>query len=243
MRARGLVTTAIVLTLGLAACGGSSSSSGKSAQTQNVVADKAAAEAAALKLADLPAGWTATPATKTPDAPGVDAQLATCLGVSVAELDKSGPADFKSDDLSDANNNTVSNSVGYAPSADQAKKEFAIFKDPKVPGCLGTALSNFLTYQIKHPTNPSDSIPDSVSFGTPTVAPLSVATVGDQTAAYRVTIPVTALGQTVNAYADFLIAVKGRVGVEMDFEAVGKPFPADQEQQYLQKVIGRLANT
>jgi hypothetical protein len=241
----------------LAACGGSSSSpsvstvapggttapTGSTVPSQDIAADKAAAEAASLKLSDFPTGWTSTPQSDTSGYPNVDAEIAKCLGVSEEELNHKGPAHVDSPDFSDANNNTVSSSVGYAPSVPQAQHEFAIISSPKVPACLGPAVEKLVTYAANHPSNASDTLPAGTTFGTPTVAPMSFPTFGDESVAYRVTIPVNTKSLTVSFYLDTVTARKGRAGAGLDFEGVGTPFPSDQEEHYTTLVVDRMANT
>jgi hypothetical protein len=210
---------------------------------QDVTADKAAALSAALKLSDLPTGWTGVPHTNSPSSPSVDTALAACLGVPVERLNKNGPADVDSPDFSDANNNSISNSLGYTPSAAAAQSELATFQDPKVPGCLATALTAYVKDQAAHPANPSDTLPPGVSFGAATVAQESFPTIGDQSIAYRVTVPVSAQGQSITVYVDLVVAIKGRAGVEMDFTSLSTPFPSDQEASLITLVVGRLSNT
>jgi hypothetical protein len=257
-----VIGTCVAVLLAVAACGGSSSTkapaaagSGSTSVTttvsttsttgapQDVVTDKALAQAAALKLSDLPAGWTSQQHTNSPDVPSVDTQLAKCLGVSVDKLNQNGPADADSPDFSDANNNSITNSLGYTPSAAAAKGDLATFGDPRVPGCLTTALGIYLKNQAAHPAKSSDTLPPGVTFGTAAVAPMSFPTIGDGSVAYRVNVPVSVTSSTITVYVDLIVATKGRAGVEMDFTAIGTPFPADQEQRLISVVVGRLSNT
>jgi hypothetical protein len=208
-----------------------------------VAADKAAAEAASLRLSDFPAGWTSSPQDKSPNYPNLDAEVAKCLGVSVQELNHSGPADVDSPDFSDSDNNTVSSSVGYAPNVAKAEQEFSVISGPNVPSCLTPAVQKLVSYAIAHPSDPSNTLPPGATIGASTVAQMSFPAFGDQSIAYRVTIPVNVKGLTVSLYLDIISATKGRAGAELDFEGVGTPIASDQEEHYVGLVVGRMANT
>lgn len=252
MRRLAMVLAAV--SLGLAACGGSSGApsggspttagSGSSGpQGQDVTADKAAAVAASLRLQDFPTGWTSSPSNSGPNVPTADSELAKCLGVPVSELNHKGPADYDSPDFSDADGNTVSDSISYAATLEKIHHQYSLFAGPNVPGCLTTALKSYLDYVIKHPQSPSDSLPSGVTLGQATVARMSFPNYGDATTGYRVTIPISAQGQTFDVNVDLIVLTKGRVGVELDFIGTTSPFPADQEQHYAQLVVSRLTRT
>jgi len=135
-------------------------------QAQDIAADRAAAEAVSLKLSDFPTGWTSSPQDNNPDYPNLDNEVAKCLGVSVEELNRKGPADVDSPDFSDADSNTVSSSVGYTPDVATARHEFSLISDPKVPGCLTPAVQKLVSYATAHPKDPSDTLPAGATFGT-----------------------------------------------------------------------------
>jgi hypothetical protein len=257
VRARRVIGVCLVAAVAAAGCGGSSTKPTNATQRSNVtglstvetattvlpqdiVADKAAAEAAALKLTDLPAGWTAQPHVDSPDVPSVDAEVAKCLGISVQELNSNGPADVNSPDFSDANNDAISNSLGYTASVATARHDFSEFANPNVPSCLSTGLTDYLRNQAAHPATPSATTPPGVTYGGAGVAPLYFPPIGDQSVAYRIEVPVTSSVATVTVFVDLVVAIKGRAGSEMDFTAIGTPFPMTEEQRYVSLVIGRL---
>jgi hypothetical protein len=254
-RAIGLLSVAIALVSGLGACGSSSKSSGATAPSttmqtttgsntgQDVAADKAAAAAAALKLSDLPAGWTSTPA-QTAGSDAINTQLAQCMGVSAADLNTQGPTDYSTPDFADpGGTNTISGSVGYTPSKANAQRTFAIYADAKAPACLSSTIKTVFDEQIRHPSKTASSLPLGVTVGTPSTAKVTFPVTGDQTVAYRITLPVNAQGLTLSVYIDFVIATKGRARVEGDFENVGTPLATAQEQHYMGLVVDRLTNT
>jgi hypothetical protein len=210
---------------------------------QNVEADKAAAQAAALKLSDFPAGWTSKPASNMSPSQDITAQLAKCLGVSQADLTKA-PALYYSPDFSESSsNNTASSSVGYRASAAFQQSSFANLSGAKVPDCLTTAVAAVINESIKHPTNPSDTLPAGAQVGTTTVSPMSFPQFGDKSIAYQVKVPVSYQSLSIDAYVDIILSIKGRADAAMSFEGVTNPFPVDQAEHYTGLVVGRLTNT
>jgi hypothetical protein len=233
------------LTVGVAAallvsCGGSSS---KSPPAATIAADRAAAAAASLQLTDFPAGWTSAPKTDTTGRPSIDGELAKCLGVSARELNHAGPTDVESPDFSDSNHDTVSSAVGYTPDTATATREFARTSSAKTPKCLSPALQTYVAYAAKHPSDPSETLTAGDLFGTPTVVLMSSPTLGDESVAYRITVPVNTKITTVPIYVDVIVVRKGRAAAELDFEAVHTPFPTDQEDHFVGLVVGRMAGT
>jgi hypothetical protein len=245
------LTLVALLSLVAAACGGGSTNSAQSTTTstsakstgQNVEADKAAAQAASLKLSDFPAGWTSKPASNSNPSQDLTAQLAKCLGVSQADLTKA-PALYDSPDFSESSsNNTASSTVGYRASASDQQSSFAIFSGSKLPNCLTTAVRAEINEGIQHPTNPSDTLPAGAQVGTTTVSPMSFPQFGDKSIAYQVTVPVSFQSLSIDAYVDIIFSIKGRADAAMSFEGVTDPFPVDQAEHYTGLVVGRLTNT
>jgi hypothetical protein len=238
----------LLLVLGVVACGSSSKSSGSSPTTaastnQNVAADKTAAQAASLKLSDFPAGWTSQPASNNIASPaGLGSQLATCLGVSAAQLTHA-PASYDSPDFSDSSNHSVSSNIGYRATAAEQDSSFALFSSSKLPGCLATALNTVIDNEIKHPSNPSDALPAGATIGKATVSRLSFPQIGDRSTAYQAAIPISYKGLNVKSLVDEVFVIKGRASVDLSFEAAGSAVPTNQQQHYTQLVVNRLTNT
>jgi hypothetical protein len=213
---------------------------------QDVAADKAAAGAASLKLADFPSGWTSTPHVDS-NAPSIDGEVASCLGVSEQELEHNGPTDAYSADFSDPNANTASSSVGYTADAASAAKEFAIVDGLKMRVCLTPALSAVVKFAATHPASPSETLPSGVTVGLPVVVQLPFPTFGDESVAYRVNVPINATngGTPLSTilYFDIVTLTKGRATATVYFQAAQTPLPTDEEAHYVGVVVGRLVNT
>ena len=248
-----LIASVALLSIAGAACGSSGGNNSAQSSTtstttgstgQNVEADKAAAQAASLKLSDFPAGWTSQPATYNNNpSQGLTAQLAKCLGVSQAALTKA-PARYESPDFSEpSSNNSVSSDVGYRATAHDQQTAFAIVSGSKVPGCLATAVAAVIDDAIKHPTKPSDTLPAGAKVGTTKVSQMSFPQVGDKSIAYQIDVPVSYGGLSLHAYLDEIFVIKGRASTAMTFQGSSEPFPVDQAQHYTELVVGRLTDT
>jgi hypothetical protein len=213
---------------------------------QDVAADKAAAGAASLKLADFPTAWTSSPHVDS-NAPSIDGEVASCLGVNEQELEHNGPTDAYSADFSDPNADTASSSVGYTADAASAAKEFAIVAGPKMLVCLTPALSVVVKFAATHPASPTETLPSGVTVGLPAVVELPFPKFGDESIAYRVNVSISATngGTPLSTilYFDIVTLTKGRATATLYFQAAQTPLPIDEEAHYVGVVVGRLVNT
>jgi hypothetical protein len=240
----------IVSVLLVSACGSASTrTAGASTSTttrptgQNIAADTAAAQAASLRLSDFPSSWTSGAQSGDTGPQSVGGQLAKCLGVSEADLTRA-PALADSPSFSDPNDDSAASStVGYRATAAAQQAMFAVYASPKVPGCVSTVFSALLQDSIKHPTSANSTLPEGVTLGKTSVAPMSLPTFGDRSTAYQVKIPITYKGLDLAAYVDLVVSIKGRASVAMTFEGNGNPFPTDEEQHYTSLVVSRLTDT
>lgn len=221
--------------MGVAGCGGSGTS-----KAQDVAADRRSAQAASLRLSDLPDGWTAM--ANTPNSPGVDAQLATCLGLHLNEITGDGPADFSSPDFSDDNDDTISDAVGYTASVGEARHQLAAYQASDAPRCLAAALAAEQQYAAAHP-DPANPLPAGLSFGTPTVVANAPTGNGYPEIDFDVLDPFTVAGQPFETLMIIQMASKGRAMVEMDFESDGPTAPTTGVVTFLPTVLGRLTDT
>ncbi|HET6810311.1 MAG TPA: hypothetical protein VFH50_04810 [Acidimicrobiales bacterium] len=215
-------------------------SSTTSTAAARVAADHARAQAAVLRLSDLPAGWTATPHRASPSVPGLDKRLAACLGVSVGLLNGNDPTNADSPDFSNANGGEISNSVGYEVTVGRARRVTAVLQSPKMAPCLNSALRTFLTSSLSHPATPSQSVPTGIGLGDSTTTRLSFPTSGDATVAYRFEVPIEGAGSPLTVYGDFVFAAKGRAGTVLTVESQAAPPDRTLEQKLVSTVVDRL---
>ncbi len=230
-----------------AGCSGDSDDSGSEREperatttTQNVAADRAVAEQAVLKLSDFPPGWQAKPHEESPDDPDLSRQLSECLRVDLSLLEgKANDASTDSPDFESPDEEEVGSSVGLAPTSTKAQELFAIFERPETPGCLTKAVSQSIETALKKP-KPGQEIPAGVTVGQVSINRVSFPTIGDRTVAFRVTVPVRALGLALSVYADLVVALRGRAAALLSFTDFGSPFSTDQAQRFTKTVVDRL---
>jgi len=200
--------------------------------------DKAEATRVVLRLTDLPArAWTGKPDNST-DSPEKDAaldRLGKCLSVdpSIVAGDAKGKATADSDDFEDEENHQVSNSVTVVSSRELATKQLAVFRQAEFPQCFEA----FMTTAIRSKSGVGSSA--GVTFGAVQVRPLTVPGLTAESVSYRISVPVTGEGQTVDALVDIVVVLKGRTGVRMTFTGIGSPFPPDLETSLTNKIIDR----
>jgi hypothetical protein len=226
-RVEGLL--AVVLALGVAACGSSSRSRSASAQWTQARA-QAFAAAVILNPADLP-GFNAAPRQDTAADRQNVAQLASCAGA----IDPSRRiVDVHSDDFSRGSGLQIQqagSSVDVLPSASLAEQDFAKFTAASARMCVGGYLARALS------RSPSSS---PVKFGTPSILRLAPPPgTSANSFGYRFVIPATATGVTFRVYADLLFHRAGPAEVAFNGAGIGTPFPARDEQRLFSLLITR----
>jgi hypothetical protein len=133
--------------------------------------------------------------------------------------------------------------VRYRSSSADASKEFAVLENANLPSCLSTAVSKVIQYNLEHPSTPNSTVPSDLTVGNATVAQMSFPTYGDQSIAYRITIPISYKGLSPSAYLDIVAVRKGRATTGLYFEGEASPFDATMEQQLTGLTVARLAST
>lgn len=239
-RAVSLVCVAL-LAVTLAACGSSkksssSSSSGsktteKSATTEAAAessGDKAKAQAINLKAEDFPAGWTSTPSTND-NSDQTDKELYTCAGLSDPKT--STTADEHSPDFAQGQFTMVSSETQFAKSKDLAKKDLEVLKSDKFAGCLKTAFDNEMKKQASGAGG---------TVGESKVDKLSAPSGTDGAAAFRMTVPITAVGQTFTFYIDFTLLQQGRAEVTLVCFNGNAPFDSALKDTLTGKLVQRM---
>lgn len=242
MRARPVIALIVAVTL-TAACGGDSDSPESEAlpgatSTQNIAADKAAAEQAVLRLSDFPPGWQAKPHEESPDDPDLTRRLGECLRVDVSVLGDN-PASADSPDFESPDEQEVQSSVGFTATAAKAQELFAIFERPETPGCLSDAASKSIEDSLKSP-EPGEEVPAGVTVGKVSINRASFPAMGERTVAYRMTVPVRLGGLSLSVYSDLVLVLRGRGAALLSFFDFGSPFPTDQAQKFTKTVVDRL---
>jgi hypothetical protein len=201
---------------------------------QNVAADRAAATQASLVLQDLPQGWRAQPPGVSDITASLAQQAARCLSSALGRPAAGLPVDVSSPEFDDSERTTVVRSeVGYAPTASAADAQFGLLTGPQMPACLSSAIAAEIAA-----SSPSGGVQHLGS--PPTAVRVSFPSVGDESAAYRVSINSAALDSPT---VDVVIARRGRADVALAFQWQQAPVPSSEEQHFVGVVLGRLTRT
>jgi hypothetical protein len=197
-------------------------------------ADQQAAEKALLVLADFPSGWSETPQSENSSADHeVKRKVAACAGgggESVIDVDgalaRSGTFANPSDDQ------VAEAAVSVATSVDVAESRVAAFADAKFASCARDVYQEWALDAVSS---------NDTQVGEITVAPLNVSSVGDETVAYRVTVPVESDGTSLGeVYTDVILVRVGRLLAGLFFQTELRPFPVEDTEQYVALAAERL---
>lgn len=187
-----------------------------------------------LVLSDMPAGWTSTKNPNDSNSTVGDTQLARCIGVSTSLISENPPS-VNSRQFQDKQGTLiVADNVTVFPSAKNAAAEYAIGANPKMPGCMTAVASGPLKGKLFGKT------PKGTTLGTPLVSPVDPSAFGPGVNGYALSVPVTSQGTTINLTVTQLDTVKGRLGNQVTFTAIGAPFSISLEKQIMSVAVGRL---
>ena len=201
-------------------------------------ADQQLADDAVLKLTDLPPGWESAPADDETNNDELSAELAECLDVDPTFFDSSNPT-AESPTFTSAQDEQITSEVAVTASAEDAIERVEILRREDTPGCYATAIRHLLEQSIENPAD-GDEVPEGLELGDPTFNPMSFAALGDDTVAFRATIPVSAQGFDVEVYIDFVAVRVGRVGTTMTFQSQFSPFDTAEEERLTRIVVDRI---
>jgi hypothetical protein len=187
-----------------------------------------------LVLADMPAGWTSTKNPSSSNSTVGDTQLARCMGVTTSLIAENPPS-VNSRQFQDTQGTLiVADNVTIFPSAKNAAAEYAIGANPKMPGCMTALAAGPLKGKLFGKT------PKGTTFGTPLVSPVDPSAFGTGVSGFSMSVPVTTQGVTLNVTVTQLDTVKGRLGNQATFTAIGAPFSISLEKQIMSVAAGRL---
>ena len=187
-----------------------------------------------LVRSDFPAGWTTTKNTDTGNSTVGDTQLATCIGVPASLVSENPPSVNSPDFQADQGTMLVSDNVTVFPSAKNAATEYALGQNPKTAGCMTQLASGPLKTKLFGKT------PKGMTYGTPLVSAVAAGAFGTGVAGYALSVPITSHGVVVNVTITQLVTVKGRLGHQVTFTAIGSPFSIPLERQIMAVAAGRL---
>ncbi len=194
----------------------------------------AQARKALLVLADMPAGWTSAKNTNTANSTLGDAQLAKCVGVARSLISENPPSVNSREFQGEQGTMLVADNVTVFPSLKNAATEYALSKNPKMAGCMTRLASGPLKTKLFGKT------PKGTTFGTPLVSAVAPGAFGAGVAGFSMSVPIATHGVTVNVTVTQLVTVKGRLGHQVTFTAIGSPFSIPLQQHIMAVAAGRL---
>jgi hypothetical protein len=205
-------------------------------------ADRKIAKGAILKLSDLPDGFTGAPrgssSADSPEAKAAVQEFADCIGVDKSLIDDDEDetkAEAKSDKFKKAPSLSFDMSADVSPSQADQEKVFNAFKSSKAGPCFETFVNTALKVSFENPA-PGETVPKGLTLGDTSVETVDLGLHG-KSVVYRATIRATVQGQQFEVISDFVLALKGRIGMTMSFQNVNDAFPEDLEAQIANEAI------
>lgn len=254
MRRTALLAPALLLSVALVACSsstkgsgshGASSTTAKSAATTSAAGSSAANSSAAggaapdeaklksllLTQADVPAGWTGTPAsTDTTAGDAQKKQLETCIGVPDSSQFK--VAEAQSQDFG-LNNSSISSTADSFRSQDVVDKDVQGIQNPKAGDCFKQSFQSLLTTEL-----PAGAKVDSFDL---TVTPGSNGGPSNVAAMAHGHLSVTVQSQTVSLFIDVAFITGHLIEAQVDFFGFGTQIDTATQAKAISAVATRVA--
>lgn len=224
--------TSAISTMTPASVGGSASAPTTPAAGTGPASSSSSSPLAAINLTakDLPAGWTAAPATPTSgaDAARAQAQIAACVGGRNTYPDSTGVT--QSPDFSQGEA-TISSQVTAYRSQQDVDSDVAMLSSPKIDSC----------YAAEAKAQAAGSLPAGATISAVSVhvTPHPSGEPANVAAMVVGTISVTASGQQVTVYDTSALITGPKVEVDVDFENIGQPLPGALQDHLIAVVAGR----
>jgi len=234
------VACALVMVLG--ACGSSKKTASSSTTTTAAAksgttttgaaatsGDKAKADAINLVAADFPSGWTSTPADNSSSSDNSDKQLYACAGLTDRAAE--GGVDVSSPDFSKGEFDSAGSEVQFVKSESEAQADLAVVKSDKFPTCLKQTFDQEMTKE-------AGSAGGTIGASSVTTLPAPSGT--DGAAAFRMTVPISAVGQNLTFYIDFVLLLQKRAEVTVSLFSGTTPFDQSLEDTLTGKLVQRM---
>lgn len=167
-------------------------------------ADLKIAEAALLTLADFPVGWEAVPAEDDDQDVEGQEEIAECIGVDYDELYDGSNAEAQSPAFTNEDDEDVSVEVTVDATEEEMAEAFAIAASPEFRECVTEAAGDAMEEAF------ADAEDEGAEVGDITLNEVSLGSYGDETVAFRLTIPIEMEGFNLEATGDFAVVRVGR---------------------------------
>lgn len=130
----------------------------------------------------------------------------------------------------------VSSWVTVTPSPEDAQQALERLSGDAVPGCYAQAAEGLVMQSMLS----SDDVLEGLNIGDVTFNRLSTDRIGDESIAFRTTIPFEYQGFESQAELDIVLARVGRVGINMSFQSAGTSFDSEEARQLTEAVVARI---
>jgi hypothetical protein len=216
------------LVLGAAAAGSASASPSSGL---------ANAKKALLVKSEFPAGWTSQGSVTTSGSSGNsfpgENQLASCLGVSKAEINVNTPSATSPTFQNPSGTQFVQDNVSVFHSARVGAQQMSAISNPKVPTCLTSVFQGPAKSQL------DGAAGKGVTLGKATVTAVSPAALVRHSSGFTVSFQVTTQGVTVPSAVTIISMVRGTLGTQLTLTAVGTPMASSLVRQLASVAYGR----
>jgi hypothetical protein len=167
--------------------------------------------------------------------PSLEPQVASCLGISTANIDTS-PVEAASQEYDDPSSNvTVNDTVDVFPSAAEALADVEGAANPKTPSCVVQLLGSTLSQAV------AQKLGEGATIGTVAVTDRSIPTYGAHDADVVLSFPFTYRGVSGTEYLEMVVIQKGRCESNLQFSNSGAPAPISVVEQLAQAAADRIS--
>ena len=208
-----------------------SASPGADSEVADEASDQEIADSSILSLDDLPPGWEASPSEDDEDEDELDRQFAECLDVDpdlFADNDAQAESSF-----ANADDEEITSEVSFEPSVEEVTEIMELIRREDMPGCFATIVQDGIAREVA-------ASEEDVEVGEVMVNEMSFEDLGDDSIAFRVTVPFSSGDFDGELYFDVVTVAVGRAGINMTFQSALTPFDEDLARELTQLVVDRI---
>lgn len=203
--------------------------------------EAATAESALLTLGDMASGWTEVPSEdekRGDDEAAALRDYVACVGSSGDTMFDFARTKVSTGDFTSPDDTTISQTIAVDDSS-TVEKFMASFSADGVAKCLGDSAQVLFEAALANP-DPNDPPPDDLVVGDVTAGRLNVTAAGDETVAYRLTLPVSTSGFNIDIYTDIVATRVGNSLSGLTIQSTITPFDSGELDQFVQLAAARL---
>lgn len=127
----------------------------------------------------------------------------------------------------------------FTPTPEDAIEALALRRGPESSSCYADTVGALIEDAVANPPE-GEERPDNLELGDPTFNEMSFGAFGDESIAFRVTIPLSVDGFDVDVYIDIVNVRVGRVVLTTTFQSVLSPFDTEEAARLTGIVVDRV---